>query len=178
MSIREIGCCGAYCKTCPELINKRCRGCKLGYETGERDINKARCKIKVCCFKERKFETCADCSDSSSCRIIQEFHSKSGYKYKKYKQAIEFIRENGYEEFIRIADNWKNAYGKYVSADYLKRIAQHAANIKKRSYELMNLQTDSVVLDMGCCPASDTIPLAGYIGSAGKIVGIDMTRKC
>jgi len=62
---------------------------------------------------------------------------------------------------------------KYVSADYLKRIAQHAENIKKRSYELMNLQTDSVVLDIGCGPASDTIPLAGYIGSAGKIIGID-----
>jgi ubiquinone/menaquinone biosynthesis C-methylase UbiE len=62
---------------------------------------------------------------------------------------------------------------KYVSADYLKRIAQHAEHIKKRSYALMNIQTDSIVLDIGCGPASDTIPLAEYIGSAGKIVGID-----
>jgi hypothetical protein len=113
MSIREIGCCGAYCETCPELLNTRCRGCKLGYETGERDINKARCKIKVCCFKERKIETCADCPDYPSCRTIQEFHSKNGYKYKKYKQSIEFIRENGYAKFLERATNWEGPYGKF-----------------------------------------------------------------
>jgi len=62
---------------------------------------------------------------------------------------------------------------RYVSAAYLKRIARHAAHIKKRTYELMDLQTDSIVLDIGCGPASDTIPLAEHIGSAGKIVGID-----
>jgi hypothetical protein len=113
ISLKQIGCCGAYCKTCPELINKRCRGCKLGYENGKRDRNKAKCKIKVCCFKGKTYETCADCPNYSSCRIIQEFHSKNGYKYKKYKQAIEFIRENGYAKFIKIADNWTTAYGKY-----------------------------------------------------------------
>lgn len=26
----EIGCCGAYCKTCREF-EKTCKGCKLGY---------------------------------------------------------------------------------------------------------------------------------------------------
>jgi hypothetical protein len=107
-----IGCCGAYCKTCPALINKSCRGCKLGYDTGNRDISKAKCQMKVCCIK-KKYETCADCSDYSTCEIIQEFYNKSGYKYKKYKQAIDFIRENGYPKFIKIADNWKNAFGKY-----------------------------------------------------------------
>lgn len=112
-SIKQIGCCGAYCKTCPELFNKRCRGCKLGYESGERDINKAKCKIKVCCYKERKFETCADCPEYSYCKIIQEFYRKNGYKYKKYKQAIEFIREHGYAQFINIADTWNNVYGTY-----------------------------------------------------------------
>ena len=112
IALKQLGCCGAYCKTCSELINKRCRGCKLGYETGERDFNKAKCKMKVCCIKN-EHETCADCPAYSSCRIIRAFHSKNGYKYKKYKQAIEFIRENGYANFIRIADTWKNAYGKY-----------------------------------------------------------------
>ena len=113
MSIREIGCCGAYCKTCPALIDKTCHGCKLGYERGERDITKAKCKIKVCCFKERGYETCADCPDYLSCEIMNVFHSKHGYKYMKYRQAIEFIRENGYVKFIEIADTWKNAYGRY-----------------------------------------------------------------
>ncbi|MDD3421893.1 MAG: DUF3795 domain-containing protein [Methanocellales archaeon] len=114
MSIREIGCCGAYCKTCRALTEGSCRGCKLGYESGERDINRSKCKMKVCCFKERKLETCADCPDYPSCRMIQDFYNKKGYKYKKYRQSIEFIRKNGYDDFIKIADNWKGPYGKFA----------------------------------------------------------------
>jgi hypothetical protein len=109
--IRLIGCCGAYCKTCPPLIENYCKGCKLGYDTGKRDINDAKCKMKVCCFKENNFETCADCPDYSTCKIILDFHNKKGYKYKKYKQSIEFIRKNGYDEFLKNAKDWKRAYG-------------------------------------------------------------------
>lgn len=111
-SNRYIGCCGAYCKTCKPFIVGFCKGCKLGFDTGERDINKAKCKIKVCCFKNRKLDTCADCSDLNSCKIIGDWHSKKGYKYKKYKQAIEFIKGEGYPTFIRLADKWNGAYGK------------------------------------------------------------------
>ena len=112
MSIRHIGCCGAHCNTCRELAGGHCRGCKLGYESGERDISKAKCRIKVCCFKERGLETCADCPDYSSCEVICGFHDKSGYKYKKYKQAMDFIQANGYDAFLEQADNWKGPYGK------------------------------------------------------------------
>jgi hypothetical protein len=109
---RYIGCCGAYCKTCKPYIEGFCKGCKLGYDEGERDINKAKCFMKVCCFKEKMLETCADCPDYLKCKIIHNFYSKNGYKYKKYKQAIEFIRKNGYSRFIKLADKWKGAYGK------------------------------------------------------------------
>ncbi len=112
MSIKELGCCGAYCKTCPVFKEKLCRGCKLGYQNGERDISKAKCKIKVCCIK-KGFNSCADCNQFSSCDIIQGFYKKNGYKYKKYKEAIEFIWSNGYAKFIKIADKWKIQYGKY-----------------------------------------------------------------
>jgi len=40
-----IGCCGAYCKTCKPFITKNCKGCKIGYEPGGRDLSKAKCKI-------------------------------------------------------------------------------------------------------------------------------------
>jgi hypothetical protein len=113
MSVREIGCCGAYCKTCRAYsAESACRGCKLGYETGERDIAKARCKIKICCFRDRHLETCADCCDYSSCKIIHELYGKSGYKYGQYRQSIEFIRNNGYPKFLGIANNWNGPYGK------------------------------------------------------------------
>ncbi len=113
MTIREIGCCGAYCKTCRTSSSGiNCRGCKLGYESGKRDINKARCKIKVCCFKERQLETCAECKAYPSCQLIHGFHDKSGYKYKKYKQSMDFIKKKGYADFLKAADNWKGPYGR------------------------------------------------------------------
>ena len=39
----EIGCCGAYCKTCREY-QKACKGCKQGYLDGSRDLSRARAK--------------------------------------------------------------------------------------------------------------------------------------
>lgn len=40
-----IGCCGAYCGTCRALLDKTCKGCKLGYDDGKRDIRAARCAM-------------------------------------------------------------------------------------------------------------------------------------
>ena len=112
MSIEEIGCCGAYCGTCIVIKENLCQGCKLGYADSIRDISKAKCKIKICCLR-KQYNSCADCNEYDSCDIIQGFYKKNGYKYKKYKEAIEFIRSNSYEEFIKIADTWKMQYGKY-----------------------------------------------------------------
>lgn len=52
MSVVEIGCCGAYCKTCKVYTVKACKGCKIGYENGERDVAKAKCSIKRCCMEK------------------------------------------------------------------------------------------------------------------------------
>ncbi|MFX1239232.1 MAG: DUF3795 domain-containing protein [Promethearchaeota archaeon] len=111
--IREIGCCGVYCATCRKSITgSQCLGCKLGYAEGKRNINRARCKMKLCCFRDKKFETCADCPEYPSCAIIHAFYDKKGVKYKKYKESIEFIRKNGYSKFIEISSSWKGPYGK------------------------------------------------------------------
>ena len=112
MSILEIGCCGAYCKTCPEFKNFRCQGCKIGYENGKREIEKAKCKMKVCCIK-KGLHTCADCTAYSTCATIQGFYGKKSYKYKKYQEATLFIRNRGYSTFLEVANTWKNQYGKY-----------------------------------------------------------------
>ena len=61
----------------------------------------------------------------------------------------------------------------YVSAEYLKKVAQEAKQIKTRSYQLMQIQADSQVLDVGCGPAIDTIALSEYIDETGRIVGVD-----
>ncbi len=117
MTIKDIGYCGAYCKTCMEQQRKKyphertCRGCKLGYESGERNVSKAKCKIKVCCFKERGYETCSDCPDYP-CEILGEFWSKRGWKYNQYRKQLEFIRHKGYEEFLKRANKWSGPYAK------------------------------------------------------------------
>ena len=111
MSVEEIGCCGAYCKTCPAFRDKTCKGCKVGYESGERDIRTAKCKMKICCISKKR-RSCAECDEYDTCSILNDFYHKDGYKYKKYKQANDYIRAYGYDAFLEMADKWKNAYGK------------------------------------------------------------------
>jgi len=91
---------------------KACRGCKLGYQNGTRDISKAKCKIKVCCIM-KNYNSCADCDIYESYAIISKFQSNNGYKYRKYRQALEFVRLHGYAKFIEIADKWKIQFGRY-----------------------------------------------------------------
>jgi len=106
-----IGCCGAYCGTCRALLDRVCKGCKLGYNDGKRDIRAARCAMKRCCLIEKKLETCADCPEFLECPIIQGFFAKKGYKYRKYRESLEFIRRFGYQAFIESTHSWKCAYG-------------------------------------------------------------------
>ena len=107
----KIGCCGAYCRTCREFL-KTCKGCKLGYLDGSRELRRAKCGMKVCCLTKGHI-TCADCERAERCETLQGFLRHPGYKYSKCGQALAFIRANGYSAFLEVADRWKNAYGKF-----------------------------------------------------------------
>jgi hypothetical protein len=106
-----IGCCGAYCKTCRSFIREKCNGCKIGFDTKERNINMSRCKVKLCCFRDYKFDTCADCTKLNSCNIMEKWYKKNGGKYSMYKKLLEFIKDTGYSKYISIANNWKREFG-------------------------------------------------------------------
>lgn len=110
--IKFIGCCGAYCKTCQPYVQGFCKGCKLGYDNKKRDISKAKCPMKVCCIRDKKLVSCADCNEYDTCKILQGFYAKKGYKYRKYNQATEYIRKNSYKKFLASAEKWSGAYGK------------------------------------------------------------------
>jgi hypothetical protein len=107
-----IGCCGAYCKNCKPYVDGYCKGCRLGYESGERNISKAKCKIKLCCFKDNNFETCADCDKFSNCEIFNGRFRVGTRDHKKYQESLFFIKNSGYDKFILRADKWKGTYGK------------------------------------------------------------------
>lgn len=110
-----IGCCGAFCGTCRPLMLGSCMGCKLGYGDGNRSIARARCHVKRCCIGIRRHETCADCRDHRECEILARFFGKDEQDRKKHRErhrkALEFIRINGYSEFLRKAAAWKRHYG-------------------------------------------------------------------
>ena len=61
----------------------------------------------------------------------------------------------------------------YVSADYLRRAAQLGKVFKERTYQLMQLAPGQRVLDVGCGPGLDTVPLAEIVGPAGHVTGVD-----
>jgi hypothetical protein len=112
MGIQEhIGCCSAYCGKCASYTGGTCKGCKLGYDTGEKHINKARCKIKLCCFRNKKLDTCADCPEIETCDIISKFFNKRLPEYRKYKQSIEYIRIHGYQKILLKVKKWIKRYG-------------------------------------------------------------------
>jgi hypothetical protein len=59
--------------------------CKIGFNTGERDNREAKCRIKIYCPKDIKFNTCDDCSKFELCDSIYNWHVMKGYLKKKYK---------------------------------------------------------------------------------------------
>jgi SAM-dependent methyltransferase len=61
----------------------------------------------------------------------------------------------------------------YVTAEYLKKTAERARALKELSYTHMAITPGATLLDAGCGPGVDTVPLAGLVGATGRIVGID-----
>jgi len=61
----------------------------------------------------------------------------------------------------------------YVDPEYLRAAGNQLNHIKQCSYELMQIQSGHKVLDLGCGPGTDTIPLAPLVGVNGLVIGVD-----
>jgi SAM-dependent methyltransferase len=61
----------------------------------------------------------------------------------------------------------------YVDPAYLDAAARLVAGGKRLSHERMRIRLGAVVLDVGCGPGTDTLPLAELVGHAGFVHGID-----
>jgi ubiquinone/menaquinone biosynthesis C-methylase UbiE len=62
----------------------------------------------------------------------------------------------------------------YVDSDYLQMTAALVNLAKERSYAQMHVSAGDRVLDVGCGAGTDTVALAGLVGPAGRVVGIDI----
>ena len=61
----------------------------------------------------------------------------------------------------------------YVNPEFLRDIGNQLNHIKQRSYALMQIQPGHKVMDLGCGPGTDTIPLAPFAGVNGQVIGAD-----
>lgn len=64
-------------------------------------------------------------------------------------------------------------YTGYVDSEYLDRSADWFRKLKQHSYSLIKAQEGNKILDVGCGPGTDTLPLAQIVTKSGEVVGVD-----
>ena len=65
----------------------------------------------------------------------------------------------------------------YVNAEFLQKAARNVRHLKHSSYERMDIKAGDHVLDIGCGPGVDTIPMAKRVGENGRVVGLDIDEE-
>lgn len=61
----------------------------------------------------------------------------------------------------------------FVTADYLRKAAERIRAVKEKSYAQMRIQPGHTLLDAGCGPGMDSVPLARQVGSGGRVYALD-----
>jgi ubiquinone/menaquinone biosynthesis C-methylase UbiE len=65
----------------------------------------------------------------------------------------------------------------YVDTRYLDTVQNLLNDYKRLTYERMHIRPGHKVLDVGCGPGTDTLPLAQLVSSSGQVIGIDYDEK-
>jgi ubiquinone/menaquinone biosynthesis C-methylase UbiE len=60
-----------------------------------------------------------------------------------------------------------------IDASYLKEMAKLFQDLKKTSYQMMNISPGDTVLDIGCGPGVDAYKIVQIVGESGKVIGMD-----
>jgi len=57
--------------------------------------------------------TCAECKEYEDCHMLAEFHGKKPHEYRKFRESFDYIRANGYGEFLLKARECRRACGEF-----------------------------------------------------------------
>ena len=103
--------CGVYCGACPSF-DKTCKGCASDDKEQDR-CSKWNCKIRNCCYNEKKLSFCIKC-DQFPCKVINKkllntHRNDSRFKYRHEIPDI-FIKLKTmslYEYFNFQIQRWK-----------------------------------------------------------------------
>ena len=119
-----VGCCGLDCGLCPRYYTEgksKCNGCGSEYSYAA-----VSCKIFKCCFKEKNFETCAECNDFLCSRFTGVWEDYDSFlTHTKMFSNLSYIREKGLTEHVH---NVKRRI------DLLRKMLEGFNDGKSRSY--------------------------------------------
>jgi hypothetical protein len=98
---RPVAACGLYCGACRKFTTAKCPGCRANEKASW-------CDIRKCCI-ERRYASCADCTehpDPKQCRKLNSFIGKvMGFVFNSNRFAcISRIHEIGYEAYAAEMD--------------------------------------------------------------------------
>jgi hypothetical protein len=119
-----VGCCGLDCGLCPRYYTEgksKCNGCGSEYSYAA-----VGCKIFKCCFKEKNFETCAECNDFPCSRFTGAWEDYDSFlTHKKMFSNLNYIREKGWTE---------HGHNVKRRMDLLRKMLEGFNDGKSRSY--------------------------------------------
>lgn len=95
-----VGCCGIDCGLCPRYYtvgSSRCPGC-CGPDFHSQHPS---CPIVTCCVVKKDLEVCAQCDEFPCPRFEGWDVSDSFVTHKKSISNLDFIKEQGIEEFMK-----------------------------------------------------------------------------
>lgn len=91
--IVELAPCGVYCGACPSF-DKTCKGC-ASEDRNQNRSSKWSCKIRTCCYDQKKLDYCIDCEKFPCTIIDKKLISSHTYDPRyKYRHEIPNIFSN------------------------------------------------------------------------------------
>ena len=110
-----IACCGIDCGLCPRFYTKGssvCPGC------GGLDFKEVHpsCGVLTCCAVKKGFEVCSECSDYP-CKRFSSYSAgcDSFVTHKKMFENLEYIKNNGIEQFLENQKERMNILSDFLS---------------------------------------------------------------